>query len=72
MASIHNRMPVIVAEQDYDRWLDTHIAGANVTDAIQSFPAAQMEAYPISPAVNSPKNDGPELTAPIMDSPTSD
>ncbi len=31
------------------------------------FPSAQMEAYPISTYVNSPRNDGPQCVAPLQE-----
>jgi putative SOS response-associated peptidase YedK len=63
MADIHNRMPVILADKDYDRWLDAKKPGADVADLLKAFPAKQMEAFPVSTRVNAPKNQGPELIA---------
>ena len=57
MARIHNRMPVILREIDYDRWLD----GENPNELLQPFNEADMDAYAVSSAVNSPKNDRPDL-----------
>ena len=34
LASIHDRMPVVIAERDYDRWLD---AGDPATDLLEPF-----------------------------------
>jgi putative SOS response-associated peptidase YedK len=54
IADIHDRMPVIIAPNDYDRWLgpepDPH-------DLIRPYPAELMAMWRISPRVNSPKND---------------
>ena len=61
-ATIHDRMPLIVAPQDAPRWLDR--SEEDVGDLLHAFPAEEMTAYPVSTRVNSSKNDGPELIEP--------
>jgi putative SOS response-associated peptidase YedK len=63
MAKIHNRMPVILDPKDYRAWMaiDNDDPGA----LLKPFPAVQMHADRISTRVNSPKNEGPELIAPL-------
>jgi putative SOS response-associated peptidase YedK len=62
MGQIHNRMPVILSELDWDRWLDP-----TLTDATSFFPLLGpapddlLEAIPVGPAVNSARNQGREL-----------
>ncbi len=64
MATIHDRMPVILQPKDYDDWLDTAARTADTLNhLIKPFPADQMEAYPVSTLVNTPKNDRAELIA---------
>jgi putative SOS response-associated peptidase YedK len=62
---IHNRMPVILDPQTYQRWLapGEHPA-AELMPMLQTFPAKLMHAYPISRAVNNPSNDSPQCIAP--------
>ena len=65
---VHDRMPMIVARRDYERWLDP--ANAEVRDLIAPFPSSEMAYYPISPRVNSVKHDDAKLlerTEPIAD-----
>ncbi len=68
LADLHNRMPVILAEEDYDRWLDPKVQDA---DALQSlmvpYPAKEMHTYPVSTLVNSPKNDVAECVKSVED-----
>jgi putative SOS response-associated peptidase YedK len=63
---IHDRMPVILREEDYDLWLDHN---ADNPDSLQALlrPAdnEMLEAYPISTYVNKPANQGPECIEPI-------
>jgi len=61
VASIHNRMPVILRQEDEDVWLDKESDPAQLLALLKAYPADKMEAYPVSRAVNSPANDGAEL-----------
>ncbi len=62
MTEIHHRMPVILKREDEAMWLDPN---QNETSELQNllrpFPADKMTTYPVSQAVNSTKNNGPEL-----------
>ncbi len=64
MATLHDRMPVILSPDDYDTWLDP---GINDPDEVQSllhpYPG-EMQAYPVSQRVNSPKNNTAALLEP--------
>ena len=59
LADIHDRMPVIIAPDDYDEWLD-----AGGQDLLRPS-AGEMEAYPVSSRVNSPRNQGEVLILPL-------
>jgi putative SOS response-associated peptidase YedK len=57
VAELHDRMPVIIAEADRERWM----ADDNPADLLRPYPAELMTMWPVSQQVNSVKNDGPEL-----------
>jgi putative SOS response-associated peptidase YedK len=61
MKPLHNRMPVVLAREDYDRWLSRENAASDAAGLLKPFPAERMEAWPVSTKVNAPKNDGPAL-----------
>jgi len=63
MRQVHDRMPVILEEADWDHWLD---AGATGGEALMR-PAAEdvLELFPVSTRVGSVRNDGPDLIQPI-------
>ncbi len=64
MAPIHNRMPVILPRDAEAAWLDPQeTRAAAVLPMLQPYPAEAMEAYPVSSAVDSPRNDRPALIA---------
>jgi putative SOS response-associated peptidase YedK len=58
---IHTRMPVILLEDRQGAWL----AGEAGKEILTPFPANRMKAWAISPRVNSPKNNDPDLLSPV-------
>lgn len=65
MATIHNRMPVILPAQAYSTWLEAGETGTEkLVELLKPYPSAEMQAYPVSPLVNSPNNDMPEVIRP--------
>jgi len=54
-------MTVILAEEHREAWLNNQ-AGKEV---LVPFPVTAMRAWPISPSVNSPKNNYPHLLVPV-------
>lgn len=67
LAPIHNRMPVILAQEAWARWLGEEPAETAALQALlKPFPAERMRAYPIGTRVNSVRNDDVGLLAPMM------
>jgi putative SOS response-associated peptidase YedK len=59
---LHDRMPAILHESDYEAWLAPQDRDPAALQALLApYPAEEMRAYPVSPRVNNAKNDGPEL-----------
>ncbi len=66
MASIHDRMPVILPREAEARWLDRTVEDPQaLLPLLTPHPAEAMEAYAVSPLVNSPQNDTPACITPI-------
>ena len=65
LATMHDRMPVIVAPAQYGRWLD--VAVGNVGDLFAPFPADAMTYYPVSTRVNSVRHDDATLIEPVTE-----
>ncbi|MBW4472280.1 MAG: SOS response-associated peptidase [Stenomitos rutilans HA7619-LM2] len=61
---IHDRMPVILAPDAYDRWLDSTTSAASLQQLLHPYDAGAMKGYPVSDIVNSPKHDSPECLQP--------
>jgi putative SOS response-associated peptidase YedK len=59
-APIHDRMPVILAPEDWPRWLGA-AEDRKALLARGSFPADRMECWPVGRAVGNVRNDRPEL-----------
>jgi putative SOS response-associated peptidase YedK len=70
LAAIHDRMPLIIGPSGYRRWLDP---AARVDPGFDAQLAVDLlTAYPVSTAVNSVRNNSPELLAPIPAEPALD
>lgn len=62
---IHDRMPVILEPEAFERWLEPQARDLQALLALlRPAPGEGLEAYPVSKAVNNPRNDGPELIRP--------
>ncbi len=61
VGTLHDRMPVVVAPEDRERWLK----GPDPQDLLKPYPAEAMTMWPVSPKLNPPKNDSPDLLARI-------
>lgn len=64
MQPIHDRMPVIIAEKDYPRWLDTSDPTRPPLDLLRPFPAEKMEAWKVGKDVGNVRNNRPDLCEP--------
>jgi len=62
MEPIHDRMPVILAREDFDTWLHTPEKEAgDLKKLLRPAPDGLLAAHPVSTRVNSPRNEGAEL-----------
>ena len=64
LSPIHDRMPVILAPKDFERWL---MAEEPPTDLLRPYPGDDLEAVPVSTWVNSPAHDDARCVEPLAD-----
>lgn len=63
---MHDRMPVILAKEDWDFWLDpANDRVETLQQLIRPFPSELMDTYLVSTRVNSPREQGADLIDPI-------
>jgi len=63
---IHNRMPVILAPDAYQLWLDPALQQpGQLEDLLVPYPADEMTAQPVSTYVHSPAGEGPKCIQPV-------
>lgn len=66
MDEIHDRMPVILNEEERDIWLNSSIEDKHILkDLIKPYPAEEMNAHEVSTIVNSPKNEVEDCIRPL-------
>ena len=65
VATVHERMPVVLSRERYEAWLDpaARTAGEALA-ALADLPEVPWELISVSTRVNSPAYDGPECIAP--------
>lgn len=65
MQPIHDRMPVLIQQGDFGRWLNPEeVPGVELAELLAPAGAGAMEAWPVSNA----RNEGVELMEPLADS----
>ena len=60
----HHRSPVILPRDAEEAWLSNDVPLEDVTSLLEPYPGEEMNAYPISSAIKSPKANGLELLKP--------
>lgn len=63
ISQIHDRMPVILHEKDYARWLNEE--ESDPADLMVPYPSHLMTMWPVSTRVNKATNDGADLLDPV-------
>jgi putative SOS response-associated peptidase YedK len=62
MEPLHNRMPVVLAPNDYERWMAPADPAQLPVDLLRPYPAEEMTAWKVSSAVGNVRNNEPSLT----------
>jgi putative SOS response-associated peptidase YedK len=65
VADLHNRMPVIIPQEAYKKWLNPATDLVALKGLLVPYPESKLQVYPVSRLVNSPANDSPNLTEPL-------
>ncbi|MFD2247204.1 SOS response-associated peptidase [Pontibacter ruber] len=58
---IHDRMPVILSPEAEELWLDEYGTQEDLLTLLKPYLAEEMKTFPVSPLVNSPLNNVPEV-----------
>jgi putative SOS response-associated peptidase YedK len=66
VAPLHDRMPVILAPEQEQQWLDHSTPPAALNELLGGISADQTALTPVGPAVNDARYDGPECLAPPL------
>jgi putative SOS response-associated peptidase YedK len=68
VGQLHDRMPVVLPEPAWDLWLDPTVGDpAFLEQMLTPAPDDVLAVHPVSPRVNSPRNEGPELIQPYAE-----
>ena len=66
LAKVHDRMPVVLPESQWDAWLDVENHDvAKLHQLLVPSPASELEMWPVSTLVNKADNNSPDLIDPV-------
>jgi putative SOS response-associated peptidase YedK len=66
MAALHDRMPVILAEKDWPKWLGEELATSEeLLMLLRPCPDDALKIWPVDNAVGNVRNRGPQLVRPL-------
>ena len=66
MADLHDRMPVILAESDWPKWLgETQASEEELLALLKPCSDDALKIWPVGKAVGNVKNTGPQLAMPV-------
>jgi len=66
MKPVHDRMPVILDEKDFDVWLDPKNQDIQkLKELLKPYDPQKMDCYPVSTYVSNARNEGPDCVKPL-------
>ena len=69
MGELHDRMPVILAENDWPKWLGEEPASEQELLALLKPPDEALKIWPVDKTVGNVRNNGPQLILPVRQTP---
>ncbi len=64
---VHDRMPVVLGEADWDAWLNPNLPSTAVKEMLKPCPNDWLSVHPVSRAVSFARNEGPDLIKPLVE-----
>ena len=64
---VHDRMPVVLGEADWEAWLDPGLAAGAAKEMLKPCPNDWLSVHAVSRAVSYARNEGPELIRPLAE-----
>jgi len=58
---VHDRMPVILREESYEKWLDPKVSATELKKLLEPYSSEEMKSHPVSSQVNFAEAEGREL-----------
>ncbi len=66
LATLHDRMPVVIAPEHFDLWLDCRPGTTTeIVDLLRPAPEDYLDVVEVSRKLNNPRNEGPEVQEPV-------
>jgi len=65
MDAVHDRMPVVLNQKDWDRWLDRDSKNAELVDLLVPCPEDWLKVSPIASTINNARNKSADALQPL-------
>ncbi len=69
IASLHDRMPVVLPPEAWSAWLDPETDLRALRPLLEPDDRIELAIHPVGPLVNNVRNDGPQLLEPVFAEP---
>ncbi|MGI9404651.1 MAG: SOS response-associated peptidase [Hyphomicrobium sp.] len=70
MSVLHDRMPVIIAPEHFDAWLECSLGSVkDIQTLLHPPPEDLLQIVEVSRKLNNPRNEGPEVQKPVSNPP---
>jgi len=66
LKAVHERMPLVLGQQDYDQWLNPAVNIDIIQNLIHTNTTQQFFVYPVPTQVNNPKHDSAACIQPLQ------
>lgn len=67
LEAIHDRTPALLTPEQVKDWLDPSVNAEQAQAMLRPIPAGATKAHPVSPRVNSARNEGEDLIVPVFE-----
>lgn len=64
-ASVHERMPVILNEQEFSFWMEPEVRPSDIMDILHPYPSDEMHLFRVSTLINTVANQQAEVAEPL-------
>jgi putative SOS response-associated peptidase YedK len=66
-ASVHERMPVILNEQEFSFWMEPEVRPSDIMELLYPYPSDEMHLFRVSTLINNVANQQEDVAEPLAE-----